>query len=65
MTKFQDIKAKLEAGAKVIVGLNTYTPADVAKFVAKYGNDESALHYAQVRIYVPGVKYRTNLLAAH
>lgn len=64
MTKFNEIIEALNAGAKVVVGLNSYFgAADVAKFVAKYENNPS-LHYAQVAAYYPGVKYRTNLLVA-
>lgn len=66
MTKFEDIKKSLENGAKAIIGLNVYVGASsVEAFSAKYANDFEALHYAQTRIMFPGVKYRTNVLAAH
>lgn len=63
MTKFEDISAALNRGAKVIVGLNTYKGmADLPKFVAKYEDeqgDKGLLVYAQTRIFEPGVKYVT------
>ena len=63
MEKFNHIIAALNAGAKVVVGLNTYNgAADVSKFVAKYENetgDKGMLVYAQTRIFAKGVKYVT------
>jgi len=65
MTKTQEIKTALEAGAKVVVGLHTFRgAADVAKFSTRFSDDE-AIKYQQVRFYFPGVKYRTHYRAAH
>ena len=66
MTKFNDIKTALEAGAKVVVGLNSYKgAADVAKFSAKYEGNLDLLAYAQTRVFHTGVKYVTHFRAAH
>lgn len=64
MEKFNNIIAALNAGAKVVVGLNTYKgAADVAKFASKYENEtgeKGLLVYAQNRIFAKGVKYTTH-----
>lgn len=62
MDRFTDIKNALTRNAKVIVGLDTYNGVTaIAKFEARYANDSQGLHYAQVRIFEKGVKYRTRL----
>ena len=63
MDKFNHIVAALNEGAKAVVGLNTYNgAADVAKFIAKYENEQGErglLVYAQTLIFEKGVKYVT------